>query len=369
MRKSNIVLREPVGTVVVITPYNFPFSLAMMTLVYLLYAGNTVVCKPSEHSKVVAPLMQRLLQESGLSPKAAHVIQGDGEAGKCIIEHPGIKKVFFFGRRETGKMIAHLCVQHFKPYVLECGGGTVSIVCRDTCLELACAGISWSGFYSGGRSCIATERVLVEMSVLDRFIMIMKHTIAAPAVKQSAVYNSREAERIKQLIEDALSKNAILVSGGNIKKREDGTYKIDNTILLNITPEMKLFNEEIFGPVLGIIPFTEKEECLMLIKQGYQPLGVSIWSRSKKTIQYFFSIVEASMFWANDASFGLPSLPWAGWNEAGWGSVYSEFAIHEATKVKWLSIHPSAFALKRFWWYPYTKLKENLLSFISRYFY
>lgn len=369
MRKSNIVYRMPIGTIAVITPYNFPFSLAMMTLVYLLLAGNTVILKPSEHSSKVAPLMNQLLHDSGLSPRAANIIQGDGDTGKWLVEQPEIKKVFFFGRRETGKKIARICCQYYKPYVLELGGGTISIVCKDARLELAGAGIAWSGFNSGGRSCIATEKVFVDESVLDDFIKIVKKNLETTAVKQCAVYNPDEAERTRQLIDDALLKKAVLISGGKITKRKDGNYDIDNTILLHITPEMKLFKQEIFGPVIGIIPFSQKEDCLSLVKQSYQPLGVSIWSRSKKNVQYFFSCVEASMFWANDSSFGLPSLPWAGWNEAGWGSVYSEFAIHEATKIKWVSTHPSAFALKRFWWYPYTKLKEKFLSFISRYFY
>ena len=361
LRKTNILIREAIGSVALVTPRHFPFSLTLMSVAYLLLPGNTVVIKPSEHSSMVGPLISELLVSVGLCPTAASVVHGGPEAVDRLIEDPSVAKVVFFGRRQAGKSVAEKCVKEMKPFVLELGGGTTAIVCADAPVELAAAGIAWSSFYANGQSCVGTRRVFVDRRVYRRFVSLL--------VKETAIFeqagvpriSAGDALQLRTAVEDACDRGGTVLRGGHDSPSEIGLRAVPCIIVTGGSTDAALFQEEVLGPVLAVAVADGPEHGMRLAASCCRPLGVSIWSRSRRAAMSLARQAPSAMVWLNDTSFGLPSLPWGGWGEAGWGSLFSWASLHEAVRLRSVSAHPSRFARRRFWWHPYTLGKERLL--------
>ncbi|MEN8193460.1 MAG: aldehyde dehydrogenase family protein [Bacteroidota bacterium] len=373
LRKTNYLVKEPIGIISVITPFNFPFSLGMMSLVYILLAGNSVVLKPSPKSKKVASLIIDLLSEAGLSPGIANVITGDGETGDYLVEHSNIDKIFFFGSKLIGNTIFEKCRHLGKQCVLELGGGTTALVSSDANIKLSAAGIAWSSFYSNGMSCIGTERVFIEKPVEDDFLNLLK----SDAVKyQETTCNSKtttgpltkyDVDRLQKIIEFAVDKdNAEILCGGKFINMGQDSFCLENTVIKVKSNESKILEEEIFGPIVVVCPVENMEQ---IIEKLNSSLGVSIWKRNQKDALKIAKKINTGMIWINDTSYGLPNLPWFGLMDNGWGRIFSEESLHEVLNIKWISAHPSFSAQKRFWWYPYTPIKQKIVKFIAKKFY
>jgi acyl-CoA reductase-like NAD-dependent aldehyde dehydrogenase len=373
-RKKNHLHYEPIGPVAVISPQNFPFSLGMMTLIYALLPGNTVVLKPSEKSTVVPSIIRDLFDISGLlSSYAASLLPGDAEIGRWLIRHPKIKKIFFFGRETTGEYVAELCRKHSKPYVLESGGGCTAFVCADADVEQAAAGLAWSSFYASGRSCVSTERIFVDEKISEKFISLLKKKVTS---FQTEIINSRKRDpigpsevfRLKELIKDAKTKGAGVFHAG-MPGPHDSNALFPFTIVTSTTRSMCVFKDEIFGPLVAVQAVGNLEDAAEEMNENSQPLGISIWSRNPKQALRMAKKLSSGMIWINDSSFGLPHLPWGNLDKAGWGSLFSEFSLQEVTRLKWISKHPKGFSKTRFWWNPYTPTKEKLLLKIAKHFF
>jgi acyl-CoA reductase-like NAD-dependent aldehyde dehydrogenase len=366
-RKSNYIIKQPLGTIAVITPSNFPFSLAMMSLSYLLLAGNTVILKPSERSQYVAPMIAELLAESGLSPRFTGVIPGGPETADRLIQDHRVAKIFFFGSRNAGKTVGRKCMASSKPFVLEMGGGVTAVVLRDADIQLAASGIVWSGMYANGRSCIGTDRVLADSAIEKDFSEhLIPQVSACKKPGESFALDRVDAIRLKRLIEDATAKGAKILRGGNVVISDTGRCTIDPTVITNVHPVSRIMKEEIFGPVIAVSFFDEPSGVADLVNHSYQPVGVSIWTKKRRPAMEIAEKIQAGMIWVNDTSFGLPSLPWLGWNEAGSGSVFSRHSLDEALSTKWISYHPSRFSRRRVWWYPYTTFKREVYKFLAK---
>lgn len=371
-RKKNYLVRQPLGTVCVITPANFPFTLGLMSLIYIVLAGNTVVLKPSENSRAVAPLIAEILKEADLSPKIANIVFGGADAGKILIEHPQIKKIFFFGRYATGKAILEKCAHLFKPCVLELSGGSTAIVGPDADVELAASGIAWSGFYANGKSCIGTDRVFVDKKIAPEFInQLMKkvenfQNEQLTLNKRTAAFNHFEISQLKQMIDDANKQGCNVLCGGNIVAADEGRYDLEHTIITTDNPNATILTEELFAPLIAVCVVENLQKIVFEINNSYPSLGVSFWMKDKKQALNLAKKIKASMIWVNDTSFGLPCLPWFGAGKTGWGKLFSEHSLDEVSDIKWISCHPSTFAKKRLWWNPYSLWKEKLFAFAAK---
>ncbi len=376
-RKRNVCYWEPFGLVAVIAPSNFPFSLGMMSLVYLLLAGNAVVLKTSEKSNLVAPLVAELLSAAGIPSDVASVVFGGPEAGRWLAQNPAVRKVFFFGPRRSGEEVASICRSTGKPYVLELGGGTTAIVIKDADIDFAARGIVWSACYANGRSCVGTNRVVVEKDVAYEFIQSLERYIAD--VESAAPENSRVGsfgvsggegeDELKGLIEDALARGARLVTGGDpvpVSWERRGSRPI---LLTDVAASMRVWSEEVSRPLIALRVVDTAESALDELQGELGPLGVSIWSKNVKRARSLVDSLPVVMAWVNDTSFGLPCLPWGGRGRAGSGMLFSEYALHEAAKIRWTSIHPGRYNRARTWWYPYTALKRKIFRFAARKFY
>jgi acyl-CoA reductase-like NAD-dependent aldehyde dehydrogenase len=375
-QKKTRVYCEPLGTVLVLAPRNFPFSLGMMSLIYLALAGNTVLLKPAEESTRVGPLLSELLRRSGLEEAgAAAVLPGDAEIGERLAAHPVIQKVFFFGGRGSGAAVSALCARHAKPCVLEMGGGSTAFVARDADLEMAASGLAWSAFYAHGQSCVATERICVEQSVAETFNELLTRSVEAFAEQLreagiKAEYVTSDVERFRTLFCDAAAKGAVVRTGGEAAEATGSTPGAwPPTVLTNASFDMKVFREEIFGPLVAVCATPRLENAVEESNRMGLDLGASVWSKNGRWAEELAHSLRSRMVWINDSSFGLPGLPWGGSGGTGHGSLFSRFALHEAVQYRWISAHPGWSTHPRFWWNPYTPAKEKILLGVARFRY
>lgn len=368
-RKQNYMIYQSIGPFCIMTPANFPFSLALMSSVYALMAGNTVLIKPSEHSRIIAPLIDELFQDAELSPAFANTVQGDVDTGKILVGHPQIKKVVFFGRRYTGEQVFARCAALRKPCVLELSGSSTAIVDEDADLELAAAGLAWSGFYANDQSCIGTDRIFVHKKIAGPFLQhLIKAVKDSNSQMQPAVIDQATKSDLQKLIKAALKEGCQILHGNTITHIEKDLYHFENTILYAPDPQRQIFQKELYGPLIIVCQVENVEIIIPLINRDFPSLGASLWMKERKRAINLAKQIDVGMIWLNDASFGLPCLPWFGRSETGWGSLFSKHSLHEVLQLKWLSRHPSHFTGKRIWWYPYTSMKESIFRYAAKIF-
>ena len=375
-QKRTRLTHEPLGTVLVIGPRNFPFSLGMMSLIYLALAGNSVLLKPAEESTLVGPLLADLLTRSGLEQAgAAGVFPGDSEDGAHLVAHPLIRKVFFFGGRAGGDAVGGQCARLVKPCVLEMGGGSTAFVGSGANLELAASGLAWSAFYAGGQSCVATERICVEEDVAEEFsrrFMRKLEAIAGEAETAGAAscHTPSDMDRYIRLLDDARTRGAAVhthgISGAHAGP---GLKTWPPTVVLNASPDMKVFCEEIFGPLVAVGSYPRLEDAVEEFNRRKLDLGASVWSRNKSRAWNLARSLQSRMVWINDTSFGLPGLPWGSAGRAGHGSLFSRYSLHEAVHSRWISAHPGWSSRPRFWWNPDSAAKEKIMLAVARFRY
>ena len=373
-RKKNILVREPLGIVTVFSPRNFPFSLGMMSLIYTVLAGNTVLLKPSEKSQQLPSLIQQLLDESGLTELGAVILfPGGPEVGEKLIRHPSIQKIIFFGHRKTGEKIASTCIKHSKPFVLETGGGSTAIILKDADLNLSAIGLAWSAFYANGQSCVSTERIIVDRTIEEEFLLLFKKKVKSiwkerQQNPQRVEFSDPDKNRYEKIIKDAKSEGVDIFTIGEKTGGKQSYSRFFLTVFSNVSPTKRIWSEEIFGPLISIMPVDDVQMAALNINRKSSSLGVSIWSKDRGKATSLAEKIQAGMIWINDTSFGLPHLPWGGWGRADRGTLFSEHSLHEVTRMKWVSRHPSPWAKPRFWWNPYNPHKEKILLQTTRHF-
>jgi acyl-CoA reductase-like NAD-dependent aldehyde dehydrogenase len=360
VRSRQALYREPYGTVAVLTPSNFPFSLAVMSLTFLALAGNTVVLKPSERVPEVAALLAELLGEAELAPTVAGVIQGGAAAGRYLASAAAVGKVVFFGRRQAGSELAAVCARRGTPFILELGGGSSAIVLADADLPRTAAGIAWSAFYAHGHSCVGTDRVFLEAAVAEVFL----EQLAGEARRIWRESGTRLvlSETVGGLVRAALEAGAQWLATA-----EDAGHAgagMPPGILTGVPPASPLLRHEIFAPLLAVCTVTSGEEAVRQANQGCPMLGASLWTRDRRRARALAQQLKVGMIWVNDSSFGLPNLPWGGWDHSGWGSLFSQYAVHEAARLKWVVESPTAG--RRPWWHPYTPVKLQAARWLAR---
>lgn len=373
-RKKNYFFYEAIGPIAVFSPQNFPFSLGMMTLIYALLPGNTVVLKPSEKSTLVPSLIEELLRESGLiDSSVVSILAGDARTGNWLIGHPKVRKIFFFGQQLSGRTVAETCVKHFKPFVLEMGGGSTAYVCADADINKAAAGLAWSSFYASGRSCVSTERILVDNKIAGEFISLFKERVQD--FQKEVISSTASSPKIrfknswlKGFIEEAKLRGADVFYAG-LPNPQENDESLHFTVIADLPPSLDASCDELFGPVVLIRKVSNREEAITEINKRLPSMGISIWSKNCRQSTQLAKKISAGMIWINDSSVGLPNLPWGGGGKAGWGKLFSEFSVQEVTKQKWISVHPGRFSRPRFWWSPYTSRKVKLMMKISEYFF
>ena len=336
-------LREPVGVVGAITPWNFPLLQAMWKIAPALACGNAVVLKPASLTPLTALLFAELLSQAGLPPGAFNVVTGPGEViGQAMAEHPGIDKITFTGETETGKKILRAAAGTVKRVSMELGGKSPNIVFADADLEAAARGAFNGIFYGKGEVCAAGSRLLVEKPIhealMEKLVERAKKAVPAdpldPKTRLGSLVSEKQRDTVSKYVERGLAEGARLVAGGHRRDVGGKGAFFEATVFDHVSPDMEIAREEIFGPVLATLEFGTVDEAISLGNRVRYGLAAAVWTRDIKKAFRVAREIQAGTVWINTYNFYDPGLPFGGYKQSGFGRERGEEAMHEYTQVK-----------------------------------
>ncbi|MEX0879026.1 MAG: aldehyde dehydrogenase family protein [Thermoanaerobaculia bacterium] len=338
-----LTLREPVGVVGAITPWNFPLLQAMWKIAPALALGNTVVLKPASVTPLTALMFAELLAEAGLPPGAFNVVPGPGPVvGAAMAEHPGIDKISFTGETETGKAILRAAAGTVKRVSMELGGKSPNVVFADADLDAAAKGAINAIFYGKGELCSAGSRLLVEESIHDALLekVVERAKKMAPGdpldpkTRLGSLVSEKQRENVARYVESGRKEGAKLVAGGNPASVNGKGAFFEATVFDGVTPQMTIAREEIFGPVLSTLTFRNEEEAIAVGNSTIYGLAAAVWTRDIKKAVRAARALKAGTVWINAYNFYDPGLPFGGYKESGFGRERGHYALEEYTQVK-----------------------------------
>jgi aldehyde dehydrogenase (NAD+) len=344
-------LREPLGVVAAIVPWNFPLLLAAWKVAPALACGNVVILKPASQTPLTAIALGEIAVEIGLPPGVLNVITGPGSSvGQAIVEHPGIDKIAFTGDTSTGKGIMRAAADTLKKITLELGGKSPNIILPDADLEAALRGATTGIFYGKGEVCAAGSRLLVARSIKDEFMEKLaaraKKMVAGdpldPKTRYGALASKKQLETVQRYVDIAKKEGATLVAGG--ARADIGTgkgYFYQPTVFDNVAPESTISREEIFGPVLATIEFADIDEAIARANDSPYGLAAAVWTRDIKKAHYVARKLQAGTVWINTYNVYDTAAPFGGYKASGFGREMSSHALEHYTQVKsvWVDLN------------------------------
>lgn len=343
---SIMTRKEPVGVVAAITPWNSPGLLLVWKLAPALAAGCTFVVKPSEHTSVSAIELGKLFLEAGFPPGVFNVVTGGPDAGRALVADPRVDKIAFTGSTGVGKAIAKTATDNLTGVLLELGGKSPNIVFEDCDIASAANGIIAGIFAATGQSCMAGSRLVIQRSVmtevLDRVIERAKTIrLGNPAdaeTEMGPVATAQQHEKITGMINRAVSEGARVVCGG--PDAGPGGLFIPPTILVDVTPDMEIVRDEVFGPVLCVLPFDTEDEAIAIANNTEFGLAAGIWTQGVQRAHRVANAVRAGTVWVNAYRVVAYNAPFGGYKQSGWGRENGMQAIEEylETKTIWIEL-------------------------------
>ena len=340
----NYTLREPVGVVGAIIPWNFPLLMAAWKVAPALACGNTVVLKPAEQTPLSALELAAIALDAGLPPGVLNVVNGTGEvAGAALVEHPDVDKIAFTGSTQVGKIIMRTAAETLKKVSLELGGKSPNIVFDDADVDAAVRGSFAAIYYNNGQCCTAGSRLLVHNSVADQVIekiaerakKMMPGDPLDPKTRMSPVISQEQLDRVLSYIEAGKREGAQLVTGGNRASYDGGDgYWVEPTIFDRVKPEHTIAQEEIFGPVLAAVRFDDEEEAIDIANRTIYGLAAGIWTRDIKRAHRVAKKLEAGTVWINTYHPLDAASPFGGYKQSGYGRELGAYALDLYTQIK-----------------------------------
>lgn len=338
-----VMTREPVGVVGIITPWNFPFLILCERVPYVLASGNSIVAKPSEFTSASTVILGEILTEAGLPDGVYNVVTGTGPTvGQAMAEHMDVDMLSFTGSTRTGRAIVSASgASNFKKLGLELGGKNPQIVFADADLEDAADGVAFGIGFNGGQCCVSGARLIVEASVADEFARMVKDKMSRIVVGDpldegtqiGAITTDAQNATIMGYIRKGQEEGAELVLGGGALDMGRGQF-IAPTIFTNVEAGMVIAREEIFGPVLTVMPFQTLEEAIAIANDTEYGLAASVWTKNIDKALTVTRQVQAGRFWVNTTLAGGPELPIGGFKQSGWGREAGAMGVEEYTQVK-----------------------------------
>jgi (Z)-2-((N-methylformamido)methylene)-5-hydroxybutyrolactone dehydrogenase len=340
----DFAIRVPFGVVACVTAWNSPVAILTNTLPAALAAGNCAILKPSEHASTTTLEIARLCEKAGFPAGVVQVVTGAGEVGAALTGSQGIDKISFTGSPGVGRMIASKAGANLKPVCLELGGKSPNIVFDDADFDRALVGALAGIFGATGQTCIAGSRLLVQRGIYDCMVeglaaragQIKMGDPRLPETEMGTAANEPQFNKILSFIEAAKLDGARLVAGGG---RADGPgldkgFFIQPTIFADVRNDMKVAAEEIFGPVLSIIPFSDEEEAVQIANDTPYGLASGVWSENISRCMRMMRAINSGVVWVNTYRVAAPQAPFGGMKDSGFGRVRGEAGILEFTQTK-----------------------------------
>jgi aldehyde dehydrogenase (NAD+) len=343
---KSVVRREPYGVCSGIIPWNFPFLMAGWKIAPAIAAGNTVVLKPASYTSMSAIEMVKAVQEADIPPGVVNLLTGPGgSVGEELAQHPLVDKVAFTGSTEVGRRIMQLASGTVKKVTLELGGKSANIVCDDADLDLAAAGVLWGTFFHNGQVCESGTRALVSRKIYDEFVgMLVERagklvigdnmdmaTDLGPLVAPSQV------DTTERYVKLGLDEGAKLLCGGS--KPTDLPAGLDQSAyylptIFEADNSMKIAQEEIFGPVLCVIPFDSDDEAIKIANDSIYGLGGGVWSKNLDRAHAIAAAMRTGTVWVNDYHMITPTQPFGGYKQSGIGRELGDYGYNEYRQIK-----------------------------------
>jgi len=347
--KRHWVIHQPVGVVVAVNPWNFPINLMSRKLAGALAAGCTIVSRPASQTPLSSMLLFECLHEAGFPPGVVNLVTGSaGKVTTAMLEHPACRKLTFTGSTETGKGLMQQAGQRITKLSLELGGHAPLLVFDDVKLDEAVEQTVVAKFRNAGQSCIAPTRIYVQRGIFDAFAEKVTARVAAMkvgngldnSVEMGPLFDRNQLEGVVGFVDDAVAKGAKVLTGGKQLSggEYDQGYYYAPTVLTNISPNMRLTCEEVFGPVLPLIPFDSEAEAVAAANNTEYGLAAYVLTRDISTALRVSEALEYGIIGLNDAVPTVPQAPFGGWKESGMNREGGYEGIHSYMEVKYISV-------------------------------
>jgi acyl-CoA reductase-like NAD-dependent aldehyde dehydrogenase len=356
----NLVLKEPIGVVGCIVPFNYPLMLLAWKVAPALAAGNTVVIKPASQTPLMTLDLHAVFDH--LPAGAVNIVTGPGaEVGDALVTHPDVPCIAFTGSTAVGQRIHRLAGERMKKLHLELGGSDAAIVCADADVEAAARAVAWSAFLNAGQVCTSAERVYVERPVYDRFLeafaALTRRLVVGPGMDErtevSPLIGPRERDAVETRVALACKEGARVIAGGRRPPHLARGYFYEPTVLAEVRHGMSLLREEIFGPIAPVMPFDGFDEALRLANDSPYGLGACLFSGDAKRVRRYFEEIQVGNVWVNDPLVDNPAGPFGGMKMSGLGRELGEEGLEEFQQTK--HVHWDIDAAPKDWWYPWNR--------------
>ncbi len=345
----NYTLREPVGVVGQIIPWNFPLLMAAWKLGAALACGNTVVLKPAEQTPLSALRLGELFEAAGFPPGVVNIVTGFGEtAGAAIAEHPDIDKVAFTGSTEVGRIVMRAASGNLKRVSLELGGKSPNIIFADADLDAAAIGAASAIYFNHGQCCCAGSRLFIEQKVYDRvmprLIDYSKQVKLGPGMdpttEMGPLVSHEQFMRVSDYLQHGRQEGATVAAGGGRPAHLSQGYFVAPTVFSDVRPDMKIVREEIFGPVVCAVPFTDPEEVVAAGNDSAYGLAAAVWTRDVQKAHRMAATLKAGTVWINCYNMFDAASPFGGYKQSGFGREMVKAALEIYTQIKsvWLNL-------------------------------